>query len=161
MMSSMTPLQSSSIPLQTSAVGAPGVALQVVLVPVVAHTIEPLRRQAPTPTEHGAPVAVHTPPQLDSLPPQRDTVSRKLAHTVVPAVRYTRTYTVVGHGTDRTLYAPVGEPAPLSEALSVNCQVVSLPPHAGAAPHAYSTSIRIEGSALKNCSSGVPTPWLL
>jgi hypothetical protein len=62
-MSSTTPLQSSSIPLHTSPVAAPGVALQVVLVPE--HTTVPVRAHAPTPTLHDPPVGRHVPPQFD------------------------------------------------------------------------------------------------
>ena len=65
----MTPLQSSSIPLQTSAVGVPGVALQTVPAPLGAQTQVPVARQAPTPTVQVVPIAPPGPgPQETQVP---------------------------------------------------------------------------------------------
>ena len=59
---STTPSQLSSIPLHTSATGAPAVALHVVLIPL--QITAPVRAQAPTPTVQLEPVGRHVPPQL-------------------------------------------------------------------------------------------------
>ena len=58
----MMPSQSSSTLLQVSAVGDPAATEHAV--PVPEQTTVPERRHAPTPTEHAAPVALHTPEQL-------------------------------------------------------------------------------------------------
>src|SRR5262249_38161977 len=56
--SSVTLLQSLSLPSQTSGEGAPGSASHIVT-PGPAHTLAPLRRHSPMPAEQGAPKPTH------------------------------------------------------------------------------------------------------
>jgi hypothetical protein len=91
-MSSTTPLQSSSMPLQVSAAALPGDTEHCVPVPSPRHTKVPVRAQAPTPTVHdvvSAPVPVLkglsvTPLQSLSRPSQTSVTGTTSPGHVVP-----------------------------------------------------------------------------